>query len=95
MGAYILSQNAKEDLQRIYSYGVEEFGETQADEYFWGFFETFQKIANNPLAYQSAEHIRLGYRRCVYRSDRIYFRFIDSDIEITAILGGQDTENWL
>ena len=95
MAAYRLSRNAKEDLRRIYVYGVEEFGEAQADEYFLGFFETFQKIASNPLAYQSAEHIRLGYRRCVYRSDTIYFRFIDSDIEITAILGGQDTDNWL
>ena len=95
MAAYRLSRNAKEDLRRIYVYGLEEFGEAQADEYFWGFFETFQKIANNPLAYQSAEQIRLGYRRCVYRSDTIYFRFIDNDIEITAILGGQDTDNWL
>ena len=74
MAAYRLSRNAKDDLQLIYVYGVDEFGEAQADEYFWGFFETFQKIANNPLAYQSAEYTRLGYRRCIYHSDTIYFR---------------------
>ena len=35
---YKLSQEAKEDLQRIYEYGYLNFGEQQADDYFNGFF---------------------------------------------------------
>jgi len=31
MYEYILSNNAKEDLKRIYVYGLVEFGEQQAD----------------------------------------------------------------
>ena len=48
MESYKLSLNAKEDLRRIYTYGFVEFGELQADKYFEGFFQTFEKIASNP-----------------------------------------------
>lgn len=96
MTRYKLSSNAKEDLRRIYQYGFFEFGESQADEYFSGFFQTFEKIALNPLAYQSVDYIRPGYRRCIYRADTVYFRLQpDSVIEIMAILGGQDADTWL
>lgn len=83
------------DLQRIYQYGLEQFGEEQADNYFWGFFECFEKISQNPKQYQSIDHIRIGYRRCVFESDTIYFRIQPSGIEVMAILGGQDLDDWL
>ena len=95
MPRYRISNEAKSDLQRIYRYGFEQFGEEQADEYFWGIFECFEKIAENPMQYQSIDHIRIGYRRCVYRSDTIYYRVHHSLVEIMAILGGQDADEWL
>jgi toxin ParE1/3/4 len=96
MSSYKLSLNAKEDLRRIYNFGFMEFGEVLADKYFWGFYQTFEKIALNPFAYQSIDHIRKGYRRCVYRADTIYFRVQKNNVvEITAILGGQDIDEWL
>lgn len=55
MESYKLSLNAKEDLRRIYTYGFVEFGELQADKYFEGFFQTFERIASNPSAYQSVD----------------------------------------
>ncbi|UTP73249.1 type II toxin-antitoxin system RelE/ParE family toxin [Alteromonas sp. LMIT006] len=96
MVSYEISSNAKEDLRRIYRYGFNSFGELRADQYFWGFFKTFENISLNPLNYQSVDHIRLGYRRCVYGSDSIYFRVKqDGMVEIMAVLGGQDTDEWL
>jgi toxin ParE1/3/4 len=95
MYQYQLSINAKEDLKRIYVYGYTEFGEAQADEYYFGFFNTFDEITTNPYKYQSVDHIRPGYRRCSYGSDSIYYRINDSIIEIMAILGGQDIGQWL
>lgn len=95
MPSYRVSSEAKLDLQRIYQYGFEQFGEEQADNYFLGFFECFEKISENPELYQSTDHIRLGYRRCVYRSDTIYYRVQPSGVEIMAILGGQDLDEWL
>ena len=92
---YRLTEEAKEDLRRIYVYGYKEFGESLADEYFHSFFEAFIKIAKSPLIYQSVDNIRLGYRRCPHRSDVIYYRINQDTIEIMAIIGGQDTDVWL
>ncbi|MDA9057022.1 type II toxin-antitoxin system RelE/ParE family toxin [Flavobacteriaceae bacterium] len=49
MANYKLSNSAKEDLIRIYRYGVDKFGMTQADKYFDSFFEYFDSIAKNPF----------------------------------------------
>ena len=95
MNRYKLSLNAKQDLKRIYAYGFAEYGELQADKYFEVFFHTFEKIATTPAAYQSVEHIRKGYRRCAYGADSIYYRFNGVEVEIMAILGGQDVDEWL
>jgi toxin ParE1/3/4 len=95
MFEYIVSANAKEDLRRIYAYGLTEIGEQLADKYFHVFFSMFDKIATNPYVYQSVDHIRAGYRRCTCGSDSIYFRINGSDVEIMAILGGQVIDDWL
>ncbi len=65
MASYRLSENAKEDLRRIYQYGLLEYGEAQADKYYNTLFDQFEKIAEQPLLYQSVDEIRKNYRRCV------------------------------
>jgi len=95
MYVYRLSTSAKEDLKRIYAYGLAEFGEEQADQYFNDFFSAFNKITTNPYLYQSVDHIRLGYRRCSCGSDSIFYRIIGTTVEIMAILGGQSVDSWL
>lgn len=95
MFVYKLSSNAKEDLKRIYTYGFLELGEFKADSYYHGFFETFDKISHNPYLYQSVDHIRPGYRRCPYFNDSIYYQISKKNVEIMAIIGGQNIDNWL
>ena len=95
MAEYKVSANAKEDLKRIYVYGLVEFGEEKADIYFFGLYDTFDEIANNPYLYQSIDEIRPGYRRCSYQADSIYYRINNSTIEIMAILGSQEVGGWL
>ena len=92
---YLISKEAKDDLKRIYHFGYLEFDEQQTDDYFHRFFAAFQKMANNPLHYESVDHIRLGYRRYPYNSDTIYYRLNNTKVEIMAILGGQDLDTWL
>ena len=72
MGNYRLSEEAKDDLIRIHQYGMQQFGETQADNYFLAFFEQFEVIAKQPFLYQSVDFIRKGYRRCVCGVDSIF-----------------------
>jgi len=95
VGSYRLSENAKADLIRIYRRGVREFGEDQAEKYFDGFFERFVILAEQPLVYPAVDDIRDGYRRSVYGADSIYYRVAGDNIEIMAIIGQQDLDDWL
>ena len=90
MMKYKLSNVAKQDLIRIHQYGVKNFGESQADKYFEAFFVNFELIAERPLAFESVDYIKQGYRRCVCGVDSIYFRINGEIVEIMAIIGRQD-----
>lgn len=92
---YKLALNAEDDLERIWNYGAEHFGEKQADFYFEALFEKFQQIADSPYQYPIADQIKEGYRRCIHNSDTIYFRTMSDSIEIMAVIGRQDTTVWL
>ncbi len=52
MTDYFLSESAKADLKSIYRFGVERFGEQQAERYFDGLIASFSEIAKNPLQFQ-------------------------------------------
>ena len=90
MAKYKLSNEAKNDLIRIHHYGIEKFGMTQADKYFESFFEYFEIIAEQPFSFESVDHIKKGYRRCVCGVDSIYFKINGNMVEIMAIIGRQD-----
>ncbi|MEX0983087.1 MAG: type II toxin-antitoxin system RelE/ParE family toxin [Bacteroidales bacterium] len=90
MTKYRLSNEAKEDLIRIHHYGVEKFGETQADKYFDTFFEYFDIIAQRPFSFESVDYIKTGYRRCVCGSDSIFYSINNGVVEIMAIIGRQE-----
>jgi len=95
MAKYRLSNEAKEDLIRIHHYGVEKFGETQADKNFDSFFEYFDIIAQRPFSFKSVDYIKTGYRRCVCESDSIFYRINNGVVEIMAIIGRQDLNSIL
>ncbi len=95
MGSYRLTEDAKADLIRIYRRGLREHGEVQADVYYSAFFDRFEQIAKQPLLYAAVEHVRVGYRRSVCGSDSIFYRVQGDDVEIMAIIGQQDTGQWL
>ena len=94
MSKYKLSKAAKEDLIRIHQYGVKKFGVRQADKYFNSFFDSFELIAKRPHSFESVDYIKPGYRRCVCGVDSIYFRTNGERVEIMAIIGRQDLNQW-
>jgi toxin ParE1/3/4 len=95
MGKYKLSNVAKEDLIRIYHYGVQQFGMKQADKYFDSFFMHFELIANNPYSFKSVDFIKPGYRRCICGVDSIFFKLNKDVVEIMTIIGRQDSTQLL
>ncbi len=90
---YSLTDAAKGDLREIYRYGFFQFGEAKADQVYDALFETFGKIARQPLLYQAVTHIHEDYRRCVHGSHSVYYRLTDDTVEIMRIIGQQDTGN--
>lgn len=95
MATYRLTENAKEDLHRIYRRGLREYGEAQADQYYNALFDRFEQIAEHPFLYPAVDDIREGYRRSVCGVDSIYYRIEGETVEIMAIIGRQDLEEWL
>lgn len=95
MGSYKLTWQARDDLKRIWLYGVTKHGEQKADQYHRGLLERLEQIAEQPYLYQAVDYIREGYRRSVYGTESIYYRINGDMVEIMAILGRQDTGDWL
>ncbi|MGR3179469.1 MAG: type II toxin-antitoxin system RelE/ParE family toxin [Candidatus Anammoxibacter sp.] len=71
------------------------FGLKVADRYYDRLFEHFDKIAENPQLFTAVDHIRIAYRRSVYRSHAIYFRIEGETAQIMRILGQQDPKKQL
>jgi toxin ParE1/3/4 len=51
MTAYKLSPEAEEDLDRIYDFGIDQFGLEQANKYFDGIEQRFIELTQSPLVY--------------------------------------------
>jgi toxin ParE1/3/4 len=90
MYSYYLNELAKEDLLRIYEYGIAKFGLSQADKYFNMMQDCFDKIASNPYLFPNAIRYREGYRYCVCGVDTIFYKINADEIEIMAIIGRQN-----
>jgi len=95
MASYRLSPNTKDDLERIWFYGLETWGPEAADRYIENLFDKFQDIADQPRLYQAVDEIRKGYRRCVSGNDSIFYRIAGDDVEIMAVIGQQNLASWL
>ena len=93
MANYRLSNEAKNDLIRIYQYGISKFGVIQADAYFDALFVCFNTIAERTFSFESVAYIKPGYRRCVCGTDTIYFKVNANTVDIMTIIGRQDISN--
>ena len=89
MNEYLLNEDAKEDLWRIYEYGRNTFGSTQADKYYNMMLLSFERIASNNLMFPISQQ-NLSYRSCVCGVDTIYFKINNNVVEIMAIIGMQN-----
>ncbi len=81
---------AAEDLDNLYAEGWVRWGERQAERYYDGLLERFERICENPNLYAPVDDIRPGYRRSVYEKHSIYYRVHEDTVEIHAIIKRQD-----
>lgn len=87
MAIYELTNEAVEDLTKIWDYIFEKWSEKQADNYYKMLLENFQHIADDPKIGKNYDGIRdelFGIK--VNRHIIFYRKFNDRPIEITRIL---------
>lgn len=90
VASYRLSAAADRDLEALFEFGIDRWGETAARQFLGALLECFAEIAANPLAFAAVTNIHAGYRRRVFRAHSIYYRLDGSDVEIIRVLGRQD-----
>lgn len=90
-GGYLLSPLALADLSDIWDYSYGNWGADQADAYVLAIHtaceDLAQTLAKGRPGGQSAEHIRMGYRKRLVGSHVIFFRHQPHDtVEVVRIL---------
>ncbi|MBU2486715.1 MAG: type II toxin-antitoxin system RelE/ParE family toxin [Alphaproteobacteria bacterium] len=95
MARYRLTRAADQDFERIFEFGIDRFGLERALDYQKGMMQRFGELAAQPMLYQAVDHIRQGYRRCVYEAHSIYYRIDTESVLIVRILGREDPETSL
>ena len=94
--AHHLSEQAAQDLEELYLWGLDRFGIEQADSYTDGLVTLLEQIGETPQLYQAVDWIRPGYRRAIYRSHAIFYVVMpNQDALIVRILGKQDLDSAL
>ncbi|WP_396602664.1 type II toxin-antitoxin system RelE/ParE family toxin [Algibacter sp. R77976] len=84
---YRISQQAIEDLNKIWIYTLNKWSKEQADRYYDLIIAEIEFIADHYLTGKSAEQTRKNYRFSKIKSHLIFYRKVDNEIvEIVRVL---------
>ena len=86
MAEWRLSKRAEADVTAIYVFTHRTFGETQAEAYIEGLNRTFGLIADFPGIGNSADEIKVGYRRFRFQSHLIFYTTEPDHVVIRALI---------
>lgn len=86
MNEFRLRPKAISDLDGIWAYTVETWGEEQAERYIRMLNDTFCELATNPSSGRSCDEIRQGYRKSRTGRHVIFYKQATYGIEIVRIL---------
>jgi toxin ParE1/3/4 len=91
---YILAKDADQDLQNIYWFTLERWGEQQAELYINELFSTFEKLAEFPEMGRMRTELSAKIRSFAHKRHVIYYLVLDGEIGISRVLhGSMDAEN--
>jgi toxin ParE1/3/4 len=93
---YQLTNDAAVDLDKIYTYSIENFGMEQARDYLLSLNALFDLLADNPRLGRDCSNIKAGYRKHEHRRHTIYYKLMNRGVLIMRILGNlQDQKKHL
>jgi len=81
-----LRPQALQDLEDIWVYTYETWGEDQADQYIFDLSDGFEKLADHPDKGRACDDIREGYRKYDIGKHIVFYRQTHKGIEIVRIL---------
>ncbi len=92
---YLISEKAKQDIEKIWLYTYENWSLEQADRYYNLILDEIEFIAENFESGKSADYIKKGYRASIVKSHIIFYKKSRNNIvEIIRILHqNMDIEN--
>jgi len=86
MNRYVLSPRAQADVEDIWNYTAENWGEPQAERYIRQLQEAIEAVAADPRKARSCDDVRPGYRRYPVGSHVLFFRIVDGVVDVVRIL---------
>ncbi|SEB21436.1 type II toxin-antitoxin system RelE/ParE family toxin [Paraburkholderia sartisoli] len=89
MRGYVLSPAAEHDLDDIWDYTVDRWGDAQAERYILNIESTVQSLVDGTQPGLSAEGIRKGYRKALVGMHVVFFRQSAELVEVIRILHQQ------
>lgn len=84
--SYTLSNEAAQDLENIFDFGVYRFGTSQSVKYFNRLMRGLDQIDGSPLIGKSRPELDLKIRVYVVQSHSIFYEILDGSILIVRIL---------
>ena len=82
----LLRPLAEEDLESIYDFSYQEFGENRAIEYINDLSNAFIELANNPELARQCDYIKTGLLTYHVGSHIVFFRVTKVRLSIIRIL---------
>lgn len=86
---YLLTPRARRDLDAIWAYSVESWGEDQAERYLRGIQAAIETVADDPRRAIACDDIRPGYRKLHTGSHVIFFKVETDQVIVVRILHGR------
>jgi len=86
MASYCLRTLARDDLEAIWDYTVEQWGVEQAERYLDILFTCFDDLANNPQLGRQRDDVKPGYRSFPQGRHVVFYVFAPTGIEIIGIV---------
>ena len=86
MTGYVLSPRAQADIDDIWKYTAEHWGDEQAARYLREIRRAIETVARNPRRGRPCDDIRAGYRKFPAGAHLIFFRLVEEHVDVVRIL---------
>lgn len=84
---YVLSPAARADLEQIWDYSGDRWGDGQAEKYVYEIQRAIERVVDNPEIGRACDEVRPDYRKHAVGSHTLYYRIVSVDmIDVVRIL---------